>query len=835
MPPRGARPPDPYVLSRLDPAHRELVELLYRLYTEQQKVRPKSLAAIGRELGGRRPVGRSTVHAYLHGARIPPDARRLAEVLGGTYTDLDRAADLVRKIQPRRTTVWSLGGDDAPDHLVLRATGRRPGDGRGGDLFTGRTPAIDRIQQWLQVHDCPGKALVVTGQPGAGKSSVVARAVRDLEATGVDGLFFHARGSTRDGLLELVRRQTRDQSITDAQSWMAYLQRRFSAGQEPLLIVVDALDEAVSGSEITRISQLLTSIAAHPAGRVAAATRRGHRDQLLHGLGARIIDASNLVDLDTDAYFDSQDLRRVAARHLTQDDVTHPGPPGHAWTRYREDADLAERLARVIARRAGRSFLVAAFAAHSLSTVTEIVDPAASGFDEKLIPSSLAEAFTKYFDTIPDERQRFRTRRLLTALAFAYGPGLDDDTWLLFAAALGLTATRDDVLQLRRSPVADYLLETRPTEPGQPVHTRLYHQALVDQLRDEAEPDDGSRILGYLTPTDDNGWAVATPYVRRYLIDHTVAGGDLLDLLKRPGYLSVADLQRVLAIVPTQSTDELREIVDILRLGITGSGPFTQLEQTLLLLGAAGHLGLDTWLRRFNKLASNLDGPTLLWAHSISSGPHQIVVGHGDSVNAVGIGRLGDHDVIISASDDHTIRIWDHHGNPIGQPLTGHDGQVTSVAIGRLDDRDVIVAGVSGNFHGSVQIWDQRGNPISEPLTDDSDPVIAVAIGRLGDRDVIISGTVGMLLGSVEIWDQRGNPAIQTLHGLHSVTSVAIGRFGDRDVIISGGGDRTIRIWDQHGHRVSALPAVASVMDIGLNESVVYAAVGRALVAWQFE
>jgi len=520
--------PPTHLLSQLDPAHRELVELLYGLYEEQHRRQPRTLEEIGKDLGGRKPVGRSMVSEFLHGLRIPPDARRLAEVLGGSYPDQRKAKKLARKIQRRKPPGWVLGGDDAPDHLVLRATGRRPGDGRGGDLFTGRNRAIGRIRKWLQTVDGPGTLLVVTGQPGAGKSSVVARAVRDLEADGVgDGLFFHARGGTRDDLLKLVRRQTRDESITGTEGWIAHLQRRSTVGQRPLLIVVDALDEAVSGSETTRISQLLTTVAAHPAARVVVATRRGHKDQLLRGLDVRTVDASNQVDLDDDIYFDTQDLQRVAARHLTQDDVTHPGPPGHAWTRYRGDAAPTGRLSTVIARRAGRSFLVAAFAAHSLSTATKVLDPAAAGFDETFIPSSVAEAFTKYFDTIPDERHRFRTRRLLTALAFAYGPGLDNDTWLLFADALGLTASRNDILQLRRSPVADYLLETHPAEPGQPVRTRLYHQALVDQLRDEAEPDDGPRILRHLTPTDDNGWATATPYVRRYLIDHAAADGDL--------------------------------------------------------------------------------------------------------------------------------------------------------------------------------------------------------------------------------------------------------------------------------------------------------------------
>ena len=67
------------------------------------------------------------------------------------------------------------------------------------------------------------------------------------------------------------------------------------------------------------------------------------------------------------------------------------------------------------------------------------------------------------------------------------------------------------------------------------------------------------------------------------------------------------------------------------------------------------------------------------------------------------------------------------------------------------------------------------------------------------------------------------------------MTSVAIGRLSDRDVIISASTDRTIRIWDQYGHKVGVVPVVGVVVDLAMHASVVYAAVGRALVAWRFE
>jgi WD40 repeat protein len=54
----------------------------------------------------------------------------------------------------------------------------------------------------------------------------------------------------------------------------------------------------------------------------------------------------------------------------------------------------------------------------------------------------------------------------------------------------------------------------------------------------------------------------------------------------------------------------------------------------------------------------------------------------------------GDRDVIVSGSDDQTVRVWDAvTGDPVGGPLAGHDGPVTSVAIGRAGNMDIIASG----------------------------------------------------------------------------------------------------------------------------------------------
>ncbi|MCL2788208.1 MAG: P-loop NTPase fold protein, partial [Micrococcales bacterium] len=62
---------------------------------------------------------------------------------------------------------------------------------------------------------------------------------------------------------------------------------------------------------------------------------------------------------------------------------------------------------------------------------------------------------------------------------------------------------------------------------------------------------------------------------------------------------------------------------------------------------------------------------------------------------AVAIGRLGEREVIASASSDHTIRLWDATGHLIGGPLTGHTGGVNAVAVSPGGDT-IVAAGDDG-------------------------------------------------------------------------------------------------------------------------------------------
>ena len=124
--------------------------------------------------------------------------------------------------------------------------------------------------------------------------------------------------------------------------------------------------------------------------------------------------------------------------------------------------------------------------------------PGRKGVRSAGIPSGVGEALAKYLDRPPDQR-RERDRELLTALAYARGAGLEDPAWRAFAAALGYDASVVDLDTLRRSPAADYLLQTTTTERGARPVTRLFHQALTDELLvPRHQPSDEGALLDML-------------------------------------------------------------------------------------------------------------------------------------------------------------------------------------------------------------------------------------------------------------------------------------------------------------------------------------------------
>ena len=762
-----------------------------------------------------------TFPGHSGGPVIDGDGHALAGILveGSEPGRFDRFVPitLIARVWPELPRPWLITGPDpgeARSHFTRRARGQRS-IARGGDLFRGRQAALAAVRSWLTGEEPPGQPLVITGQPGAGKSAVLARAALGLEDEhSRPGLAFHARGATISHFLNAVADLTGVDTSASADELVTALADL--PGQPPILVVLDALDEAASDLDRRQITDVLAELAILPGLRVAVATRplaAGNPyapSGLLAAFGVMARDDHNLVDLDSSIYLDPEGLHQFAAALLAQDGMDRPGPPGAAWTQYRARRAVRDRLAAVIAQRAGGNFLVAAMAAVPLSTQPGVIDPASTGFDPAGIPSGVGEALHKYLDRLPS-RRRDRDRGLLTALAYARGAGLDDPAWLGFAAALGYSATLANLDGLRRSPGADYLLQTTPAELGERPVTRLFHQALTDELlavRDQLLSDESLLLDMLLGLAGQAGWHVR--YLREHVAEHAAAAGRLDELLEDPHYLLSVDPARLVPHLDTARSAPGRAAAAVYRQCAHRLAPLGHPARASQLELTGHRLGCHALAARIADTAPDRPWQTH-WSHGRRA-VGQVLTGHIGAVSAAAVGALPDGTpVIVSGGGDGTVRVRRlADGTPVGEPLRGHAGPVEAVAVGALPDGTPVIVSGGGVGDGTVRVWRLADRtPVGKPLRGHAGPVEAVAVGILPDgTPVIVSGggdgTVrvwrladGASVG-VRVWRLAdGTPVEEPLRGhVGPVEAVAVGALPDgTPVIVSGGGDGTVRVW----------------------------------------
>ncbi|MFK8907398.1 glycosyltransferase [Streptomyces sp. YS-3] len=380
-----------------------------------------------------------------------------------------------------------------------------------GDFFVGRTEALARIASWVRA--APGAAvppLVVVGAPGTGKSALLGRflaltdpdsparmntapetlpppglAVIPLSGHGVSGL----RSLCEDLAAALGLRPG---------SGALDVRQALRARTDPVVIVLDGLDEIDPSSYDARLVDFVRALGRVPAVRLLVGTRADR----LASLGPNV----EILDLDSSRYRDDDALHQVAHR-LAQG-------PG-------------------VTRDVAHSFLML----HLLAAGALTADGAPPDARDL---SSLFQGPLRGLG--PDEA---RTRRLLSPLAHAQGTGLPYRLWAPLVEALtGEVCAPEELRRFRDR--ADSLVVDSLRPDGTPVH-RLFHIALAEFLRASADEREQQRRMARgliaLVPRTADGerdWAAADPYILEHLATHAAAGGMLGEVARDSSYLSHA-------------------------------------------------------------------------------------------------------------------------------------------------------------------------------------------------------------------------------------------------------------------------------------------------------
>jgi WD40 repeat protein len=169
------------------------------------------------------------------------------------------------------------------------------------------------------------------------------------------------------------------------------------------------------------------------------------------------------------------------------------------------------------------------------------------------------------------------------------------------------------------------------------------------------------------------------------------------------------------------------------------------------------------------------------------------LAGHSGGVK--GVALSADGRLAISASADHTLKVWDVESGRELRTLAGHTDQVRGVAL-TVDGR----LAVSASSDKTLKVWDVESGRELRTLVGHSEEVHDAALSA--DGRLAISASWDKTL---KIWDVESGRELRTLAGhselLRSVALSADGRWA-----VSASADRTLKVWDvESGHELRTL------------------------------
>ena len=666
--------------------------------------------------------------------------------------------------------------------------------------FKGRRWVFERIENWLADEKGP-RFLLIRGEPGIGKTAIAAQLTHEMPVaakhycvagdTGTidPSLFIRSIANQLakiDGFADCIlkERETKTErgvSFSDLVA-MPLTRLRTDGYEKPILIVVDALDEAARRLPQETILDILAGIAGLPEQVRFVLTSRPD------GKVEARFDQLNIPYLPIDAKSEDnlKDVREYINSRIAHSSTLRD--------RLRKEGVEEDRFARSVEKASAGNFL------YLVMLLKEVEDGTRRADAAEELPTGLEGIFREYLTRRGLDRDRNAWRERYMPVMGTLAVAREPLTRKQVAGFAGLSA------QAAGEVLDDLGPFLKPALSGNRLY-QFYHQSLSDFVRDEekagaflVDVEAVHKAIGrFYLSSCARKWADCDDYGLRHVAAHLREAGErekLKVLLFDYGWieakLAKTDVNAVIAdydLVDGES--ELRLVQRALGM----SSHILARERKALPSQLHGRLmSFDN--EETPSVAAFLQGVIAaqsapwLRCHTCtlrSAGDPLIrtIEGHEGVVTGVSVYENGAK--AISASSDNTLRIWDlATGKQVGKPLEGHTSYVMAVSVYENGAK-----AISASDDNTLRIWDlATGREVGKPLEGHTNWVNAVSVYENGAKAISASDD-----NTLRIWDlATGKQVGKPLKG-HTSAVTAVSVYDNGAKAISASDDATIRVW----------------------------------------